>query len=1005
MALGAAVRQGVIIEADFKDKASSGLRTLQGNINETLGDTHEKSMGKQAGKSSVAVAALGRGVVSVKNGIIAVGAAATVGLGKSIGVAINFEQKMADVKAVTGATKEEFAALDQLAKDLGGSTKFSAGEAAEGIELLGMAGLSNEEIIASLAETLNLAAAGGLALDEAADIATNAMSGMGMPVQFLGEIVDGLAATASNSNTNVRQLGEGLAYAAPLAATAEIPFADVAAALGLLANAGVQAGRGGTSFNAAIREMLNLTPAQKDKLAELGVEITNHEGKLNSLSTIIGQLDAAGLSAKEMFELFGDEGGRAIATLVQQGKEDFDSLKLAIDNSSGAAEEMGKVKLATLQGAWKLTKSAMEGLMISIGMKFLPVMQTMLNEYINPTIVAFKEWADSVGGIEKMFDDSLMLISEFGTSVWNTLNSIFSDASFRDTFLKNFGNAFIAMFTSISVLAVNFMNNLFGMNGLVEQAAMVAWEPLKFAFSLIWRPITAFAVQGWNTVSKVIVDGANVLISEINSLSEWFGFAIGKIDYSHLTVDMPVDMETAWGDMKVKLGIKWDDIVQKTKDSGADIKKDWQGVGNALVQSYDTVVNPNLTTKFKETATNFGKDAADPMVETIDTAGKKIVEKAEPIGKDTGKNFGKGVKEELNNPTTGIAKTLEDTFAGVGPDGSFRQVVSNLGDVIGKRLGQGMSQGMGNAVTSVVQQGFQIVDSAIAQGGWGPAQTGAVIGGGIGGGIGFKLGGPQGMVLGAQIGSFIGGKSGGLFEGDDDPSEEKKLAASMIEAATQRGGVGNTKDFSLQGVDKQNLIRAFKSLGFNTADAIQIGEMAVRRRIFGREGQQINEMIFDWAVSSAVEKHHMTEQGQKWSERVGAAMKVELGIESGELLETHKIVGLPRTNILDPEHAKTTETASGFSGMVNSPTLFMAGEAGPELVNVTPRGASLQGGGWGGGRSMLNFNFNINAIDSRGVRQFVEEDARDVIVEMLQKESFRSANVVYQSGVTTDPSV
>ena len=76
------------------------------------------------------------------------------------------------------------------------------------------------------------------------------------------------------------------------------------------------------------------------------------------------------------------------------------------------------------------------------------------------------------------------------------------------------------------------------------------------------------------------------------------------------------------------------------KDTGAAMKKDFTGVGNALVQSYDTVINPNLTTEFKETAKNFGKDAADPMVETIDTAGKKIVEKAEPIGKVTGKNFG-----------------------------------------------------------------------------------------------------------------------------------------------------------------------------------------------------------------------------------------------------------------------------------------------------------------------------------------------------------------------------
>ena len=45
-------------------------------------------------------------------------------------------------------------------------------------------------------------------------------------------------------------------------------------------------------------------------------------------------------------------------------------------------------------------------------------------------------------------------------------------------------------------------------------------------------------------------------------------------------------------------------------------------------------------------------------------------------------------------------------------------------------------------------------------------------------------------------------------------------------------------------------------------------------------------------------------------------------------------VSLPRINI------PLIPAAKGFDGMVNSPTMFLAGEAGPEQVSITPNGRS-----------------------------------------------------------------
>ena len=66
-------------------------------------------------------------------------AGVTATIGTSVAMAANFEQGMARVRGITGATDEEFAALEYTARSLGRSTRFTTQQAAEGMQYLAMA--------------------------------------------------------------------------------------------------------------------------------------------------------------------------------------------------------------------------------------------------------------------------------------------------------------------------------------------------------------------------------------------------------------------------------------------------------------------------------------------------------------------------------------------------------------------------------------------------------------------------------------------------------------------------------------------------------------------------------------------------------------------------------------------------------------------------------------------------------------------------------------------------
>ncbi len=288
-------------------------------------------------------------------------------LGKSvIETGLNFETAMLKVKAVSGATGEEFDQLESLAKELGSTTQYSASQAADAMGFLAMAGFDATETITALPGVLDLAAAGALELGQAADIASNILSGYGLETHEIGRLNDVLAKTFTSTNVNLQMLGESFKYVGPVGASAGVQFEELSAAIGLLGNAGIQGSEAGTALRASIARLLSPTKDVSDTLTELGVKVTDSAGDLLPLVDIIEQLETSGAKTADMMTIFGLEAGPAMQAIVSQGSEALRELSAELENSGGWAQNVAEIQMSGAAGAFNTFKAAVEGLAIEI---------------------------------------------------------------------------------------------------------------------------------------------------------------------------------------------------------------------------------------------------------------------------------------------------------------------------------------------------------------------------------------------------------------------------------------------------------------------------------------------------------------------------------------------------------------------------------------------------------------------------------------------------------------
>ena len=322
---------------------------------------------KQAKAARIAAAQRKKQIAALKSygKAAAVAAAAVVGR-EVIRNTYEFEKQMNRVAAVSGATGTNLENLAAQAQMLGASTKFAASEVAAGQAFLAQAGFRANEIISAMPGLLDLAAAGMLDLANASDIASNIMGAFNIKAADTTDVADVLAATAASSNTSIEQLGEAMSYVGPVAASAGLSLRDVAAAVGILGNSGIQASRAGTGLNTILSKLLNPSAKANAVFKQLGITLRDGNGELRNWIDILGEMLAKGAATEDFFAVFEQRGAPA-ALILAKNAAAAKSYREELDDTEGAVKKMANVMETGLVGAIHNLKSAWEGLTISMG--------------------------------------------------------------------------------------------------------------------------------------------------------------------------------------------------------------------------------------------------------------------------------------------------------------------------------------------------------------------------------------------------------------------------------------------------------------------------------------------------------------------------------------------------------------------------------------------------------------------------------------------------------------
>ncbi len=425
--------------------------------------------------------------------------------GLAIATAAKFEKSMNQVAAVVQGTAQQMMKLEKIARQLGKTTKFTATQAAEGMNFLAMAGFSVKEIMEALPTTLSLAAAGNMELARAADIVSNIMRGFGIEASRTAEVADVLTKTFTSSNTSLEQLGFAMSFAAPVSKAFGQSIETTSAAIGFLSDAGIQATRAGTGMRQIWNQLIK-------KQSELGISLTSMDGRFLDLADILEQIEKKGLATAEVFSIMGARAGTAMVTLLGRGSKALREFSFEVGNAGGITKEVADTQMRGFTGASLELKSAVQEMAIAFSESLLPVLESVTDR-----IKGIVNWFSSASTETKKLT---ILTIAFGVALGPVIFALGKVA------------LLVGAINWPIALVVAGMVSLIAVFALFQHNAELALHNIRNLFDRMDNDIIGFAQSVLRVFDKVfnkIIEGINLIRTHLNLLPLEGGTAIEEL--------------------------------------------------------------------------------------------------------------------------------------------------------------------------------------------------------------------------------------------------------------------------------------------------------------------------------------------------------------------------------------------------------------------------------------------------------------------------------------------
>tara|TARA_Y100000592_G_scaffold95520_1_gene162233 strand:- start:455 stop:3172 length:2718 start_codon:yes stop_codon:yes gene_type:complete len=265
-------------------------------------------------------------------------------IGDSVRTIKDFEQQMARVEAITGATDEEIKALSDSAKTLGSTTRKTATEVGKLQEELAKLGFTTDEILDATGAIINLSEATGSDLAQSSSVAAGVLNAFGLEAKDTKQLVDVMAKSFSSSALDLNKFEIGMANIGPVTAEAGLSVEETTAMLGILVDRNVQASKAGTGLRNVFLTL-------------------SKEGK--TLEGAMAEINSATDRSAKAVEIFGKENA-VVATILADTRDEVNTLNNALNNTDDDALRMAETMGDTLSGDLDKLTSAYEGFILSL---------------------------------------------------------------------------------------------------------------------------------------------------------------------------------------------------------------------------------------------------------------------------------------------------------------------------------------------------------------------------------------------------------------------------------------------------------------------------------------------------------------------------------------------------------------------------------------------------------------------------------------------------------------
>lgn len=299
-----------------------------------------------------------------------------------------------------------FNEMNQLMRQVGVETKYTAPQVASAGKFLAMAGYDVDQIKHAIRPISDIALVGDTDLGETADVVTNIMTAYEIPAKQMDNTADILTMTFTKTNTTLLELAESFKYAGTVAHQSGLDFETASAAFGVLGDAGIKGSHAGTTLRMMLLNMMNPTKRGQEAWDILGINTKDKNGNLRNLSDILSDLhekqqtmSAGDFSTliNKMFRVTAAPGALALINNVAKMQEVAGLNK----KSMGLASDLADEKKNTIQGLWYQMTSAFT----ETGMQGFEQMQGVIRDFLQRMIELMKstEFATALRNAMDMF--------------------------------------------------------------------------------------------------------------------------------------------------------------------------------------------------------------------------------------------------------------------------------------------------------------------------------------------------------------------------------------------------------------------------------------------------------------------------------------------------------------------------------------------------------------------------------------------------------------------------